>query len=121
MRGDSLDLRQRIVHAVQNGLTQAEVARHFQVSLATVERYWRLHRQQQPLAPRPIPGSPPRVLPPEQHDVLLRQLEAHPDWTLAEHVTLWREQHGPLSIATLWRRIQSLHWTRKKDPACRGT
>ncbi|MBZ9753510.1 helix-turn-helix domain-containing protein [Deinococcus sp. HMF7604] len=78
MRGYSLDLRQRIVYAVRDGLTQADVARQFQVSLSTVERYWRLHRQEQPLAPRPIPGSPPRVLPPEQHDVLLRQLEAHP-------------------------------------------
>ncbi|MHA0040323.1 helix-turn-helix domain-containing protein [Deinococcus sp. PEB2-63] len=121
MRGYSLDLRQRIVHAVQEGVSQAEVARQFQVSRSTVERYWRLHRQAQPLHPRPIPGSPPRVLQPEQHAVLLKQLEEHADWTLAEHVTAWRAQHGPLSVTTLWRRIQQLKWTRKKDGASRGT
>ena len=121
MRGDSLDLRQRIVYAVQDGLSQVEVARQFQVSLSTVERYWRLHRQEQPLTPRPIPGSPVRVLQPEQHAVLLRQLEEHANRTLTEHVTAWRAQHGPLSVTTLWRRIQQLKWTRKEDDTRGGT
>lgn len=119
MRGYSLDLRQRIVQAVQDGLTQSEVARQYRVSLATVERYWRLHRQGQSLAPRPNPGSPARLLLPEQHDVLLRQLQEHPDWTLAEHAALWSERHHPVSIATMWRRIKALQWTRKKDDSSR--
>ena len=117
----SLDLRQRIVAALQDGMTQVEVARQFRVSLATVERYWRRHRQGQSLAPRPIPGGSARVMPPEQHDVLLRHLHEHPDWTLHEHVAWWRDAHGPVSVATLWRRLQQLHWTRKKDAARRRT
>ena len=121
MRGYSVDLRERIIRAVQNGMSVLDTARTFGVGHATVERYTRLHRQGQSLVGQPNTGSPPRVLLPEQYDALLAQLKANPDLTTAEHAALWREAHGPLSTSTMARRIRTLKWTRKKNPARRRT
>lgn len=47
MRGQaySLDLRERIVRAVQQGMSQQQAAQQFTVSVASVERYLRLARE----------------------------------------------------------------------------
>ncbi len=50
MRAYSLDLRERIVAARQEGQSEKQVADRFGVSEATVTRYHRLARQQKPLA-----------------------------------------------------------------------
>jgi len=39
MRAYSMDLRKRIVAAIDAGLTQSQAAERFEVSLRTVERY----------------------------------------------------------------------------------
>jgi transposase len=41
----SLDLRERVVAAVKEGMTQPEVAARFKVSLSSVERYVRRERE----------------------------------------------------------------------------
>jgi transposase len=108
-----MDLRERIVEAVLDGLAQTVAARRFVVSLATVQRYMRLVRQDQ-LAPRPIPGRP-RLIPPDQEGALRAQLEAAPDATLAEHVETWAEQQRVrISDTTMADAILRLGWTRKK-------
>ena len=119
MRGYSVDLRERIVRAVQSGMSVLDAARTFGVGHATVERYTRVHRQGQPLVGQPNTGSPPRVLLPEQYGALLAQLQANPDLTVAEHAAIWRAAHGLISTSTMARRIRALKWTRKKNSARR--
>ncbi|MBZ9753642.1 hypothetical protein K7W42_22735 [Deinococcus sp. HMF7604] len=51
--------------------------------------------------------------------MLLRQLQAHPDLTLAEHAAVWRDAQGVVSISTIARRIRALGWARKKDDSSR--
>jgi transposase len=115
MRAYSLDLRERIVAAVQSGQPQTVTARTYAVSLATVQRYVRLSRHDQ-LAPRPIPGRPRRIGP-EHEDALRVQLEATPDATLAEHVDQWAANHGlRMDPTTMADAIARLGWTRKKRP-----
>ncbi len=41
----SLDLRERVVAAVKEGVKQPQVAERFKVSLSSVERYLRLDRE----------------------------------------------------------------------------
>ncbi len=53
----SLDLRERIVATVKEGVKQLEVAERFRVSLSSVERYVRLERQGT-LRAKPPPGRP---------------------------------------------------------------
>ena len=124
MLGYSVDVRERIVRAVQSGMSVLDAARTFGVGHATVERYTRLHRQGQPLVGQPNTGSPPRVLLPEQYGALLAQLKTNPDLTTAEHAAIWRAAHGPISTSTMARRIRALKWTRKKTTsvklACRA-
>lgn len=115
MKAYSVDLRERIVRAVKEGMSQTKAARMFHVGIATVECYMRYDRQGRALAPLPNKDAPPRALPPEQHGALLAQLHERPSLTVAEHATLWRRTHGPVSDATMSRRIRTLGWMRKKD------
>lgn len=116
MRAYSIDLRERVVKAVQEGQSQVRVAALFSVSPATVKR-WVGRRRRNPgddLANRRSPGRPPKVLP-EHESALRAQLQSNPAATLAEHVRLWGEQQGSeLSIYSMSRAIGRLGWTRKK-------
>lgn len=114
-RAYSLDLRERIVRAVQHGMSQQQAAQQFTVSVASVERYLRLAREGRGLHPRPRPGRSVTVIPPGEHEALRTQVQQHPDLTLAEHAALWREHHKAASASTLVRRFKSLRLTRKKD------
>jgi transposase len=113
MRPYSLDLRERIVRAVEAGATQVAVAEAFSVGRATVQRYV-AQRRRGSLAPRPIPGRAARIGA-AQGPALRAQLDATPDATLAEHCGRWAGDQGVrVSVATMQRAIARLGWTRKK-------
>lgn len=113
MRANSLELRQRIVRAVEAGHPKAEVADLFGVDRRSINRYLRLEAVGD-LAPKAIPGRPSRIRP-DQHADLERYLRLHPADTLAEHCRRWAAVHGvTLSVATMSRSIARLGWTRKK-------
>ena len=114
MRAYSVDLRERVVRAVGQGMSKAQAARTFAVSLATVKNYVRQFHATGSLAPRPIPGRP-RDIPRDRDAALVAQLRATPDATLAELVAAWEaSQRGAVSVPTMARAIRRLRWTRKK-------
>ena len=114
MQAYSLDLRERIVAAVDAGHARPEVARRFSVSPATISNYLRLRQETGGLAPSPRPGMASVKLAALRVG-LVPQLEAHPDATLVEHCRLWEAEHGmAVSEATMSRAIAALGWTRKK-------
>jgi len=114
MRAYSLDIRQRIVRAVQAGHPKAEVAKVFEVDRRTINRYLRLDAAGE-LSPNPIPGRPRAITADQQAD-LERQLPLHPAETLAEHCQRWAARHEvTVGVATMSRMIARLGWTRKKD------
>src|SRR5215471_17694398 len=114
MKPYSQDLRERVVKAVDEGLSRSEIVKLFGVSEATIKRYLRLRRETGSLAPKRIPGYPPRKLG-ELQKGFRPQLEAHPDATLEEHCRLWEAQTGTrVSSSTMRRAIGRLKWTRKK-------
>jgi transposase len=114
MRAYSYDLRQRILHAVDQGKPRAEISKTFEVSQATIKRYLKLRRETGDVKPRTIPGRPAK----KGAALLARlqlQLNAYPDATLAEHCQIWETtQRFQVSTATMSRAIQHLDWTRKK-------
>ena len=61
MKAYSLDLRERLVRAVQLGKNKSEVARLFEVSLSTVKRFFKRLTQTQDLTPLPRPGRKPLI------------------------------------------------------------
>jgi transposase len=58
MRAYSYDLRQRILHAVDQGKSRAEVIKTFDISRATIKRYLKLRRETGDVKPKAIPGRP---------------------------------------------------------------
>lgn len=115
MRAYSNDLRQRILHAVEQGHRQAQIAAAFQVSVATIKRYLKQRRETGTLTVKPIPGRPPKKRAALEAD-LTTQLAAHDDATLVQHCQLWEAAHGQrVSRDTMRRAIARLGWTRKKN------
>jgi transposase len=60
MSAYSVDLRRRIASAVESGMSKAQAARTFSVSLSSVKRYVNKAEKGEPLAPKKRPGSSPR-------------------------------------------------------------
>lgn len=114
MKAYSLDLRERILKAVDAGMPNRVIARTFHVGVSSVRRYVMMQREKGSLAPKPVPGPRFRIGPAD-YPALLAQLEAHPDATLAEHCALWeKKQHKSMTISTMQRAIKRVGWTRKK-------
>jgi transposase len=113
MRAASVDLRQRVLTALDRGMARQQVVRTVGVSLATLKRWLVLRRTATTLTPK-VPSGRRRTIPVTQHAALWAQLEAHPDATLEYHAQLWNATQGvTLSFRTLGRAIGRLGWTRK--------
>jgi transposase len=115
MKAYSEDLRQRVLAALDGGMSRAQAARTFQVSGSSIDR-WRAQRTALGhLHPRHSPGRPRRIA--KSAETSLRaQLAASPDATLPEHITAWAREHGTsLSRWTMSRAIARLRISRKKS------
>jgi transposase len=116
MKQYSVDLRERLLGAIDAGLSQAEAARLFGVGTATIERWRRRQRESGSVAPRVRSGRP-RCIAPLQVAVRRAQVQDHPDATLAEHCAWWEAAQGVrLSPATMSRALARLGWPLKKSP-----
>jgi transposase len=115
MKAYSIDLRERVLGALDAGVSRADVVRTFQVSHSTLKRWLIRRATTNSLDQDPRPGQTPRIT--DAHEAALRaQLQRHPDATLAEHASLWNAEHDmTLSQWTLGRSIRRLKWTRKKS------
>jgi transposase len=116
MRAYSMDLRERVVAAVDRGTPRKEIVRTLGVSEATIRRYLRLRRETGSVAPKPPPKRPFSIgQSVQQRTLLWKQLEEHDDATLDQHCQLWEGKQGVrVSISTMSRAIGRLGWTLKK-------
>jgi transposase len=116
MKAYPVELRTRIVRAVEGGMAQTEAARVFAVSTRTIHRYLTEHRAGGDLTPGQSPGRPPTIGP-AHADALQAHVAAHPDATLADHCDRWQRAQGVrVSVATMSRAIRALAITVKKSP-----
>ena len=109
MRAYSMDLRTRVLDAVDAGEPTAAVAARFAVSRAWVRRLAQRRRETGEVAPRVRPPNPPKLR--ESHDRLRELLAAAPDRTLAE---LRAELGVAVALSTLWAAVRRLGYTLKK-------
>ena len=114
MNGYSVDLRRRIVSAVESGVSKAQAARTFSVSLSSVKRYVEKAHRGESLTPKKRPGSAPRL--DEKAMKLLEQdLEERPFATLKERCDYVEVMTGlSVSRSTVCRAIARIGPTRKK-------
>src|SRR5215203_1519917 len=117
MNAYSLDLRLKVLDAIDRGIPRTEVVSTFGVSMPTLERYLRRRRQTGDLAPKPSPGRTPSILVnPGQRRALWEQLEENDEATLQRHCELWEERGGArVSVSTMSRAVRKLGWTFKKS------
>jgi transposase len=116
MNAYSLDLRLKVLDALDRGITRREVVRTFGISMPTLERYLRRRRQSGDLAPKPSPGRTPSICATaEERRMLWEQLEENNEATLERHCELWEGKgKARVSVSTMSRAVRKLGWTFKK-------
>ena len=113
MRAYSMDLRERVLRDSDAGMKAAAVAVTYHVSASWVRRLKQRRRETGEVAPRQQRYGRHPVLAPQLHTlaVLIRE---QPDRTLAE---LQVALDTSASLATIWRAVKQLGFTRKKNGA----
>jgi transposase len=113
MRAYSEDLRKKIVTALGRGMSKAEAARTFDVSLSSVKRYARTVRQGGSLTPKKSPGRTRKV--DEKARVLLeKDVEERPDATISQKRRFLEHITGQdLSDSTVRRLMKRLGFSQK--------
>lgn len=116
----SMDLRQRIVDAYQNGEgSSRDLAERFGVAPSTVSEWARQLHDRGTLQPLPNRGRQTLWQPP-QLKALRKALDDKPDATLDQLAEALEPVVGRRLVAsTIWRGLQRLNVTRKKKISTR--
>ncbi len=115
MKAYSVDLREKIVAAVQHGMSKAQAARTFGVGATFVKRYVKLAEQGKPLNPGKAPVKKSK-LDGSGMKLLEEDLRARPAVTYEKRADLLCKLLGVrVSKSTICRMVRRLGYTRKKD------
>src|SRR5258708_6660923 len=93
MKAYSPDLRERVLRAADQGMSHQEIVRVLGVSLATIGRYLKQHRETGQVTAKAIPGRPSKKGESLQAG-LAAQLQEFPDATLKQHAQYWQQRQG---------------------------
>ena len=112
----SMDLRERIVRAVEDGSSIRAAARRFAVSASAAIKLMRRVRETGSAAPAHVGGHRPLALAGHEDD-LVKLVETAPDITLAELQAELQRRFGLSSaLSTLHRTLHGLGLRHKKSP-----
>src|SRR6266481_9167096 len=112
------EMRERVIAEVESGASRREAAEEFAVSASTAVIWVKCFRQTGRCAAKPRGGS---ISPLEKHaDFLLALIDAQPDLTLDEVVSVMHRQRIPGSRTAVWRFFQRHKITFKKKSAGGG-
>lgn len=113
----SMDLRDRVIKDADAGLSSKQLAERYHVSRAWVDALKQRRRETGSIAPHKQTKFRRRVL--AGHEERLKALvAAQPDATLAE---LREALDTPAALATIWRQLNQLDFTLKKNRTRRRT
>lgn len=116
MKAYSVDLRERVLAAVDAGTPRPEIVRVLRVSLATIGRYVRLRREGHSLEAKRHPGMRALIGEPQRAALEAQLAAVGTDASLEEHCALWHAQQGVrVSVPTMSRVLARVaDWTHKK-------
>ena len=112
----SLDLRERVVGAIEGGLSRREAAEIFGVSPSTAVKWMRRHHDSGSVASRPMGGDHRSRLG-EARAFIEEHLEAANDLTIEELRSALRERGTVVGYGTVWRFLAKEKITLKKNRA----
>ncbi|WP_394099257.1 IS630 family transposase [Xanthobacter versatilis] len=110
----SVDLRERVVAAVEGGMSRRQAAERFGVSIASSVRWCALSRQTGSVAPKPRGGDTLSARIEAQGDLILKLVEETSDITLMELQKQLAFHGHRFAIGTLWRFFERHGITWKK-------
>lgn len=114
----SQDLRDRVLGAVDGGMTVRHAAATFKVSIAYIYKALIRRRLTGDAGINPRRGHPPRKLSPEQDLALAAHIRSRPGITLVQAQAWLLAEHGvELSTGGMWNAAKRLGLSFKKSPA----
>ena len=118
-RAYGLDLRRRVIEAIDSGMSARKAAGRFAVGVATaISWHWRW-REQGSLEPG-RQGKPSRSRLEPHEDFIVALMQEQPDIALHEMVDRLAEVRGlRVGKTTLWKFLNRHGWTYKKRPRTR--
>lgn len=111
----SVDLRERVIAAIDGGMSCRGAAARFGVSAASAIRWRALERRQGDVRPGPLGGDRRSGRIEAQADVILGLIEERPDITLAEIEAALAERGVAVSGSSIWRFFERRGITLKKS------
>jgi transposase len=118
VRPYSLDLRERVVAAVDAGQTCRAVAETFGVSVASVVKWSQRYRETGSAAARPMGGKRP-VLLAGQRAFILDRIRRHPHISLRALAAELADRGITVSYGAVWTFVHREGLSHKKKPAAR--
>ena len=119
-RAYSLDLRERVVAAIEGGLSTHQAAARFSIGISTAGAWARLKRSQGNVRPG-RQGKPKGSVLDGHADFILSVLEGKPDTTLDELVERLAAERAVRIVRTaVWKFLDRCDMTHKKRPHTRA-
>ena len=116
----SLDLRERLIAAVDGGQSCRSAAKRFGVAPSTAIKWVALWRRDGHVQPKPMGGDRHSQRMEAHAPEILALIEATPDLTLAEMAAHLEGRHGlRVAVSTVWRLLDRHGLTVKKNRARR--
>lgn len=117
----SLDLRQRVLDAIDGGMSCRAAAARFGIAPSAAVKWRRLRRETGSVAPRRQGGDRRSGRIEAVGDAILGMVEETADITLAEIAQRLECEHGErFAASTVHRFFQRHGWSFKKSPAMRA-
>jgi transposase len=115
----SVDLRRRVVDAIDGGMSRRQAAEHFHVSAASAIRWHQQHRATGALISRQQGGDRRSARIEAYAGIILALVDETSDITLVEIKDKLADHGVHAGIGTLWRFFNRRGITRKKRPPTR--
>jgi len=113
----SLDLRERVVEAVERGgLSRNQAARHFGVAISTAITWVKLHRKSGSVAPGQMGGHKPRKIAGDHRAWLIQRCQSA-DFTLRGLVAELAKRDLKVDYRAVWEFVHAEKLSFKKNPA----
>jgi transposase len=117
----SLDLRERVLAAIADGMSCRQAAARFGVGASSAIRWRAMERAQGDARPKALGGDRRSGRIEAHAATILAMIEEKPDLTLHEIRSALAERGIPVGIGTLWRIFARRGVTLKKRPRTRAS
>lgn len=116
----SMDLRERVIAAIEGGMSTRQAAARFSIGIATAGAWARLKRRKGAVTPA-RQGKPKGSVLDAHADLICGLIEATPDITLEEIAERLAEEREVKVVSTaVWKFLDRRSMTHKKRPPMRA-